>query len=325
MGLKRMNKNRISYHVMCLLMAVFIMFCALAPRLSVRAADSSESSEVGKDYDKIVSFKDDLARTGYMSYYDHSSEGWTYSPVDSIKKEMTLADLSGTNIPGEYGGVSLNSVWNNFVSKTGRSDFDMYVIAGGFYDTYTDSGMSTGTKTYRRAQIIYVLVPSKSKVCWGLNTEYCNKDGYWSQRIVSIASDTTEMFVFRAGTWDNDTFRYNSYAYYCNGGTSGSTTIAFTQNALSGLYCQVATDNKDGYDAPFTFTNMATVKISTQSDTANMKKFLKGDKSVATNADSSWTEKKEGCDSFGWDSFDCSLTPESVGDNKLYRFVARYD
>ncbi|WP_215672478.1 hypothetical protein, partial [Coprococcus eutactus] len=69
MGLKRMNKNRISYHVMCLLLAVFIMFCALAPRLSVRAADA----DVGSDYQNYVVFKDSLSRTGYMSYYDHSS------------------------------------------------------------------------------------------------------------------------------------------------------------------------------------------------------------------------------------------------------------
>ena len=318
--------NKIRYRILCLMLAVFIMFLGIAPRL-VRAADASgSSSEVGADYEKIVNFKEDLAKTGYMSYFDHSSEGWAYSPVDSVKKEMTLADLSGTNIPGEYGGASLNTVWNNFVSKTGRSDFDMYVIAGGFYDTYTDSGMSTGTKIFRRAQIIYVLVPSKSKVCWGLNTEYCNKDGYWSQRIVSIASDATEMFVFKTGAWDNNTFRYNSYAYYCNGGTSGSTTIAFTEHTLSGLYCQVATDNKDGYDAPFTFTNMATVKISSQSDTTNMVKFLKGDKSVATNANSSWKDDQLGCDSFGWDSFDINVVPDgNQGDNFLYRISASYD
>ena len=318
--------NKIRYRILCLMLAVFIMFLGIAPRL-VRAADASgSSSEVGADYEKIVNFKEDLAKTGYMSYFDHSSEGWTYSPVDSVKKEMTLADLSGTNIPGEYGGASLNTVWNNFVSKTGRSDFDMYVIAGGFYDTYTDSGMSTGTKIFRRAQIIYVLVPSKSKVWWGLNTEYCNKDGYWSQRIVSIASDATEMFVFKTGAWDNNTFRYNSYAYYCNGGTSGSTTIAFTEHTLSGLYCQVATDNKDDYDAPFTFTNMATVKISSQSDTTNMVKFLKGDKSVATNANSSWKDDQLGCDSFGWDSFDINVVPDgNQGDNFLYRISASYD
>lgn len=318
--------NKIRYRILCLMLAVFIMFLGIAPRLYVRAADASgSSSEVGADYEKIVNFKESLARTGYMSYFDHSSEGWTYSPVDQVKKEMTLADLSGTSIPGEYGGNSLNSVWNNFVSKTGRSDFDMYVIAGGFYDTYTDSGMSTGTKIFRRAQIIYVLVPSKSKVCWGLNTEYCNKDGYWSQRIVSIASDATEMFVFKTGAWDNDTFRYNSYAYYCNGGTSGSTTIAFTEHTLSGLYCQVATDNKDGYDAPFTFTNMATVNISNQSDTTNMVKFLKGDKSVATNANSSWKDDQLGCDSFGWDSFDMNIVPEPSGEKKLYRLSSVYD
>lgn len=313
MGLKRMNKNRISYHVMCLLLAVFIMFCALAPRLSVRAADSSSSSTVGMDYEKIVNFKDDLARTGYMSYYDHSSEGWLYSPVDTVKKNMTLADLSGTVIPCEYGGASLNSLWNAFVEQSGVSDFDLYVIAGGRYDTYTDSGMSTGTKTYRRAQIIYVLVPSKSKVCWGLNTEYCNKDGYWSQRVVSIASDADHMFLFRAGSYDNDSFRYASYGSYHNGVFSGSYGIDSVSHSFSGAYIQVLTDNKDGEVAPFTFTNMATVKIASQSDTANMQKYLKGDKSVATNADSSWTEKKEGCDSFGWDSFDCSLTRSTDG------------
>ena len=32
-----------------------------------------------------------------------------------------------------------------------------------------------------------------------------------------------------------------------------------------------------------------------------------------TNANSSWTPPKEGCDSFGWDSFDCSLTRGTDG------------
>lgn len=319
--------NKIRYRILCLMLAVFIMFLGIAPRLYVRAADASgSSSEVGTDYEKIVNFKESLARTGYMSYFDHSSEGWTYSPVDQVKKEMTLADLSGTSIPGEYGGNSLNSVWNTFCSKTGKSDYEMYVIAGGFYDTYTDSGMSTGTKTFRRAQIIYVLVPSKTKVCWGLNTEYTNKDGIWSQHIVSIVSDATDMFVFTAGTWNGDTFRFNSYGYYCNGGSSGMNNIKFPTHTFSGIYCQVSTDNKDGYDAPFTFTNMATVKISNQSDTTNMVKFLKGDKSVATNANSSWKDDQLGCDSFGWDSFDMNVVPDgNQGDNFLYRISASYD
>ena len=319
--------DKIRYRVLCLMLTVFIMFLGIAPRLYVRAADASgSSSEVGKDYDKIVNFKESLARTGYMSYFDHSSEGWTYSPVDQVKKEMTLADLSGTSIPCIYGGNTLNAVWNTFRSKTGRSDYEMYVIAGGFYDTYTDSGMSTGTKTFRRAQIIYVLVPPKSKVCWGLNTQYTNRDGFWSQRIVSIASDATEMFVFKADAWDGDTFRYGSYGYYCNGGSSGMNSVSFPSHTFSGVYCQVATDNKDDYEAPFTFTNMATVKISNQSDTTNMVKFLKGDKSVATNANSSWKDDQLGCDSFGWDSFDMNVVPDgNQGDNFLYRISASYD
>ena len=116
MGLKRMNKNRISYHVMCLLMAVFIMFCALAPRLSVRAADSS-----GSAYDDYLTFQDSFTKAGYLSYYDHSNEGWEAAPTSKVD-ELSVKDLSSTKITysGNYSYV-LSTYWNKWLSDSGLS------------------------------------------------------------------------------------------------------------------------------------------------------------------------------------------------------------
>lgn len=299
--------------IIAVIMCVSLLFCFCSTSY-VQAAESS----VGDDYNKVVAFKDSLIKNGYMSYFDHKSEGWFYSPADEVKNDLSIVDLSTIDIPGEYGGVTLNTAWNSFVRQSGKTEFDMYVIAGGFYDTYSDSG-----KTYRRVQNIYILVPSDSLVCWGYNTEYCNKKGFWSQRIVSIASNTSEMFVFKSGAWDNETFRYHIFGYNTSSGSSGSNYVTFPSHSFSGTYCQVITDNKDGYDAPFTFTNMATVNISSQSDTSNMVKFLNGDSSVVTNADSSWSDKKEYlAESFYWDDMTCQVS--SVGSDK-YAFSFNYD
>lgn len=144
---------------------------------------------------------------------------------------------------------------------------------------------------------------------------------------MSIASNTSEMFVFKSGTWDNETFRYNIYGYNTAFGSSGSNYVTFPSHSFSGTYCQVITDNKDGYDAPFTFTNMATVNISSQSDTSNMVKFLNGDSSVVTNADSSWSDKKEyPAESFYWDDMTCKVSSLGISNNKQrYAFSFKYN
>lgn len=326
MGLKRMNKYRISYHVMCLLMAVFIMFCALAPRLSVRAADA----DVGSDYQNYVVFKDSLSRTGYMSYYDHSSEDWFFPTYCKVKKDLTIADLSGTKIswynnPNNNNTI-LSNYWNDFLSRSGISDFDMYCIVAATASTWQDGGMSTGVKTYRNIDAWYVLVPSGAKVCWGKSTENPVEDGFWNQGFIKLAIDAQGFFAFKASRWNNEDFTYSSYCYgWGDYSTSNNSANSEPMKKQDDVNIITLENRHEKGNAPFIFTNMAAVNVTGWGDCANMIKFVKGDKSVATNADSSWTEEKEGCDSFGWDSFDCSLTPESVGDNKLYRFVARYD
>ena len=317
MGLKRMNKNRISYHVMCLLLAVFIMFCALVPRLSASAADTG-SSALGEDYQNYVAFKDSLAKTGYMSYYahDHGAEGWLFPTFDKVQKDLTIADLSGTKIPwyNNPGNTDyiLSARWSDFLQRSGVSDFDMYTVMGASTTSWEDSGMSTGTKTYRRVEVWYILVPSGAKVCWNKITAQSPAENMWAQKELNIATDADGFFAFKLDRWNGETAQYSTYAYGWNDysiNTQGNGCL-LKQDGITKGYLNT---NNNGSAAPFIFTNMAMVNSIGYGDFANAIKFIGGDKSVATNADSSWTEKKEGCDSFGWDSFDCSLTRSTDG------------
>ena len=317
MGLKRMNKNRISYHVMCLLLAVFIMFCALVPRLSASAADTG-SSALGEDYQNYVAFKDSLAKTGYMSYYahDHGAEGWLFPTFDKVQKDLTIADLSGTKIPwyNNPGNTDyiLSARWSDFLQRSGVSDFDMYTVMGASTTSWKDSGMSTGTKTYRRVEVWYILVPSGAKVCWNKITAQSPAENMWAQKELNIATDADGFFAFKLDRWNGETAQYSTYAYGWNDysiNTQGNGCL-LKQDGITKGYLNT---NNNGSAAPFIFTNMAMVNSTGYGDFANAIKFIGGDKSVATNADSSWTEKKEGCDSFGWDSFDCSLTRSTDG------------
>ncbi len=325
MGLKRMNKNRISYHVMCLLMAVFIMFCFLAPRLSVRAADA----DVGSDYQNYVVFKDYLSRTGYMSYYDHSSEDWLFPTYCKVKKDLTIADLSGTKIswynnPNNNNTI-LSNYWNDFLSRSGISDFDMYCIVAATASTWQDGGMSTGVKTYRNIDAWYVLVPSSAKVCWGKSTENPVEDGFWNQGFIKLAIDAQGFFAFKASRWNNEDFTYSSYCYgWGDYSTSNNSANSEPMKKQDDVNIITLENRHEKGNAPFIFTNMAAVNVTGWGDCANMIKFVKGDKSVATNANSSWTEEKEGCDSFGWDSFDCSLT-KNGDDGYMFNSTYTYD
>lgn len=78
---------------MPIMIFLLMMLRFLAP-VTVRAADA----DVGSDYQNYVVFKDSLSRTGYMSYYDHSSEDWFFPTYCKVKKDLTIADLSGTKI-----------------------------------------------------------------------------------------------------------------------------------------------------------------------------------------------------------------------------------
>lgn len=301
------------------------MFCFLAPRLSVRAADA----DVGSDYQNYVVFKDSLSRTGYMSYYDHSSEDWLFPTYCKVKKDLTIADLSGTKIswynnPNNNNTI-LSNYWNDFLSRSGISDFDMYCIVAATASTWQDGGMSTGVKTYRNIDAWYVLVPSGAKVCWGKSTENPVEDGFWNQGFIKLAIDAQGFFAFKASRWNNEDFTYASYCYgWGDYSTSNNSANSEPMKKQDDVNIITLENRHEKGNAPFIFTNMAAVNVTGWGDCANMIKFVKGDKSVATNANSSWTEEKEGCDSFGWDSFDCSLT-KNGDDGYMFNSTYTYD
>lgn len=301
------------------------MFCFLAPRLSVRAADA----DVGSDYQNYVVFKDSLSRTGYMSYYDHSSEDWLFPTYCKVKKDLTIADLSGTKIswynnPNNNNTI-LSNYWNDFLSRSGISDFDMYCIVAATASTWQDGGMSTGVKTYRNIDAWYVLVPSSAKVCWGKSTENPVEDGFWNQGFIKLAIDAQGFFAFKASRWNNEDFTYSSYCYgWGDYSTSNNSANSEPMKKQDDVNIITLENRHEKGNAPFIFTNMAAVNVTGWGDCANMIKFVKGDKSVATNANSSWTEEKEGCDSFGWDSFDCSLT-KNGDDGYMFNSTYTYD
>lgn len=294
MGLKRMNKNRISYHVMCLLMAVFIMFCALAPRLSVRAADTS-SGAVDDRYYKYVPFAESMARSGYLWY-----------------SQTNIAKLDGR---AEYNNVSLvtvealetNKYFKAFIQKyyptysSFEDSFDIYGLVGAAWD---DSSVLRNCILIveKGAKVVYIRDLSAGK--WG---------GY-SETIY-----TTSPHAFCLLNVDYNFYKYkeDSWGFYDGSGNAGQSGIGTDWSYWDGQGGPAVTRasyyvgngaNYNAKDALFSYTNIPTVKT-----TEDAIKYLNGDDSVATNANSSWTPPKEGCDSFGWDSFDCSLTRSTDG------------
>lgn len=97
-------------------------------------------------------------------------------------------------------------------------------------------------------------------------------------------------------------------------------------------------DSLSGGKRTFTlgFTNIPLCQYD--DDFENVRDFIGGDDSMALNQDSAFVgdpsgsytvggntpEAGEGCDSFGWTSFDCSLTPTNVGNNQVFRFNTKY-
>lgn len=294
--------------VVAVIMCVSLLFCFCSASI-VKASDS-----LGTNYTNYVAFKSLLAKQGYMSNYNHDNEGWSFPDMDIVKKELTLSDLP--NIC--YWGNSIYKLpWSDFVSRSGVSNFDVYSIFGASTMTYTDGG-----KTCRRPEQWYVIVPSGSTICWGRNTFESLAEDCWQQNFLEVATDAEGLFALNLERWNDSNPQYYTYAYGWGSYSSNSNgyECMFKQDDVT--FFSLGTNNKSDESAPFVFTNMATVNISGQTDRSPMVKFVQGDKSQATNSDSSWSDKKEyPAESFYWDDLTCKMS--SIGDNK-YSFAFNY-
>lgn len=300
--------------IIAVIMCVSLLFCFCSTSI-VKASDN-----LGTNYTNYVAFKNLLAKQGYMTSYNHDNEGWSFPDMDIVRKDLVLSDLS--NIP-YWGNSNYKLPWNDFLSRSGISNFDVYSIFGASLFTYTDSG-----KTYRRPEQWYVIVPSGSTICWGRYNNESLPEDRWQQSFLEIATDSDGLFAFKLERWNDSEPQYYSYAYGWGGYSSNSVgnECMFKQDDVT--FFSLGTNNKSDESAPFVFTNMATVNISGQTDRSPMVKFVKGDKLLATNADSSWSDKKEyPAESFYWDDMTCkpSVVGVDVDSNKnKYCFAFSY-
>lgn len=292
-------------------MCVLLLFCFCSTSY-VQAADS-----LGDHYKDYVTFKSELAHTGYMSYFDHNN--WIYNKDFKVGRDLSLSILS-TDIPKwSNSSYKVSTSWKAFTSSVSGS-YDVYCLFGANYDiTY---GSSTPL-------VFYFIVPSGSRICWGKDMAYSPSESMWQQSYFNVVTDASGIFCVRF--WSvADKISAWSYGYCVKNGSSMScdNKTCFRDEILTsgGNVCiSIATDNVyngESQLAPFTFTNIATIPVKNDVDYAPLDKFIAGDSSLATNADSSWSDKKEyPAESFYWDDMTCK--PSSVGNSK-YAFSFNY-
>lgn len=292
-------------------MCVLLLFCFCSTSY-VQAADS-----LGDHYKDYVTFKSELAHTGYMSYFDHNN--WIYNKDFKVDRDLSLSILS-TDIPKwSNSSYKVSTSWKAFTSSVSGS-YDVYCLFGANYDiTY---GSSTPL-------VFYFIVPSGSRICWGKDMAYSPSESMWQQSYFNVVTDASGIFCVRFRSVADKISAW-SYGYCVKNGSSMScdNKTCFRDEILTsgGNVCiSIATDNVyngESQLAPFTFTNIATIPVKNDVDYAPLDKFIAGDSSLATNADSSWSDKKEyPAESFYWDDMTCK--PSSVGNSK-YAFSFNY-
>ena len=292
-------------------MCVLLLFCFCSTSY-VQAADS-----LGDHYKDYVTFKSELAHTGYMSYFDHNN--WIYNKDFKVGRDLSLSILS-TDIPKwSNSSYKVSTSWKAFTSSVSGS-YDVYCLFGANYDiTY---GSSTPL-------VFYFIVPSGSRICWGKDMAYSPSESMWQQSYFNVVTDASGIFCVRFRSVADKISAW-SYGYCVKNGSSMScdNKTCFRDEILTsgGNVCiSIATDNVyngESQLAPFTFTNIATIPVKNDVDYAPLDKYIAGDSSLATNADSSWSDKKEyPAESFYWDDMTCK--PSSVGNSK-YAFSFNY-
>lgn len=292
-------------------MCVLLLFCFCSTSY-VQAADS-----LGDHYKDYVTFKSELAHTGYMSYFDHNN--WIYNKDFKVGRDLSLSILS-TDIPKwSNSSYKVSTSWKAFTSSVSGS-YDVYCLFGANYDiTY---GSSTPL-------VFYFIVPSGSRICWGKDMAYSPSESMWQQSYFNVVTDASGIFCVRFRSVADKISAW-SYGYCVKNGSSMScdNKTCFRDEILTsgGNVCiSIATDNVyngESQLAPFTFTNIATIPVKNDVGYAPLDKFIAGDSSLATNADSSWSDKKEyPAESFYWDDMTCK--PSSVGNSK-YAFSFNY-
>ncbi len=292
---KKMSRVKVMY----ILLAVLVMFCSVCPRFVVLAADSQA----------IVK---SLSNIHLHDVADSSKTGYQTENLDA----MPANKYEDSDCP-----TSLKNWFNMMISNNAdfKKKFDGVLTAEQFVDNYS----------------LYLVARA------GEGNEYCSLRAFVFRKDIRVC-------LIDSGYGFRLYFPYSAYGQRANynigftvqnfrwanlefGGESGKQLSYDSSLVIQNRY--VGHENVKGVDTAYTdygynstsgtkksvvYTNFPVVN-----DLAGVAKFINDeDDSAANNKITPGGNKGgEGCDSFGWDSFDCSLTKDATNG---YMFLANY-
>lgn len=262
-----------------------VMICLMMILRFLAPVTAFASVKMNPDNDerfyKYVPFATDLCRSGYCWFDSDRISKFDQTESLSIRTNVTIEILES------------NKYFVDFV----RAYYPDYRDFSKTFDIYEIFGFWTGG-LYQRSGVM--VVEKGSKVVYMRDLSSGEWDGYYE----FCYTDSPHVFCmvdvpnkFNADTW----------AFYDDCGYD------LGQNGLKSNYSDTSDSFVDGVtvkriqfytsnkgNADFCFTNCAVCP-----DLSSVKSFFGGDDSVAQNKSSSFVAEKQGCDSFGWDDFDC--------------------
>lgn len=304
--LKKISKlNMIVASLMC----VVLLFCFCSVSYTAKAAESS----VDDYFYKYVPFADHMAKTNYLWYSSVNMSKFDRDDNRELMSGLTFDKLENN----KYFKAFLEKYYPTYSSFD--DSFDLYGLVGSNYGD--NSLMCCAILVVEKgAKVVYIKDLSNGQ--WG---------GY-NETLYTTSSHAFCLLNVR------NNFKEDSWAFYDGSGDAGQSGISTKWNYWDGM----TFDGQKGPDvtrasfyvgnganfnsrvAPFAFTNVPTV-----SSTSDAVAYIKGDESVTTNKNDTWTDKKEYlAESFYWDNMTCKVARvgvDSSNNKSRYAFSFKYD
>ena len=275
--------------------------------LTAWAADSSDNEEYRK-----------LSNLHLYEVAESGESGYTYSKVEKMAAPGWNDEDCPTTLKTWYSSMLTNNAkfkekFGGITSEDFVRNYRLYLIVtrsvDSNYNSYFTFIMKKDVRICMRysedvGMVAYYPYDVRGGVNGMTSDAYTIDSFKWS--VLEIGGQSTKKLSYSANPFST---RY-----------SNTVTVKGVEYGCF-QFCSNATVQAYGSKGGLVYTNIPLVD-----DSSGVVKYIDmQDDSVTTNKGGGKKEVGEGCDSFGWDSFDCSLTPETVGDNKLYRFNAKYD
>lgn len=296
----KISNHRITYHVACLLLALVLL---VIPCVSVLAADSSDNEEYRK-----------LSNLHLYEVAESGESGYTYSKVEKMAAPGWNDEDCPTTLKTWYSSMLTNNAkfkekFGGITSEDFVRNYRLYLIVTRNVDNHYNSYFA-------------FIMKKDVRICM----RYSEDVGMVAYYPYDVRGGVNGM---TSGAYTIDSFKWSVLEI----GGQGSKNLSYSANPFSTRYSNTVTVKGVEYGC-FQFCSNATVQaygskgglvytnIPLVDDASGVVKYIDmQDDSVTTNKGSGKKEVGEGCDSFGWDSFDCSLTKNGT---EGYMFLANY-